>query len=124
MKINIEERYVDFSQQTIEAVKLIYEAICERTNFQKEYLISLDLLAMNIQMYNEARKYLLKSGFIYTTSGGFPKAHPAYSVMSQQFANIRKTLADMGLTPQAESRIRSYGDKEKGVSELIQDLLK
>lgn len=121
MSINPKIRYKNLDNRVIEPMQRLYSIVQDRYTLSDEYILTLDMIANNYNLYYQAKDIIDKDGLITDDKRGSEKAHPLLTPMQHAQDKILQLIKQYGLTPMSKSRIKR-NDDENAVQELINSL--
>ena len=83
-------------------------------------LKGLELYVVTYSRWREAAEMLNREDIVYKTPNGYDQQSIWLTIENRQFDNMRKILAEFGMTPASRSRIAAVADEQKktGFSDL------
>lgn len=112
-----DKRVVEYMQLIVENLYKDYGVITD------SYVVSLDLLAQNYQVYFKGFDDVCRDGYYTEDSKGRPQRNPALSLLTNSQSYIYRILNSMGLTIMSKSKIRPGKDLDSGEG-FVNELLK
>ena len=117
------ERYKEYDPKIIEYMGSIIGALDEKYSGVPEgYIISLDLLAMNLKVLFDSVKEVKAKGMTDTDKYRGEKKSSAMQAFWAAQNYIHKILASFGFTPASRSRIKENQDKAD-VQKFLENLV-
>lgn len=113
--MQINRKYKNFDPRVKDVLTYILKSVEDKTKLDEAYELSFDLLATQLHIYYKCLDFILEHGV--------NESSYQIRMLNKAHANIQGQLSHFGLTPEALSRIRQYGDKTESAEDLINKLL-
>lgn len=116
------ERYKDYKTEVQEHMHYVINSLNERYGFIPDhYIISLDLLAMNLDIMYSTKKEMDEKGFQHTDHQGVERKAGWIQQFNTSQQAVMKIMHDFGLNPMSASKIKD-NKKERDIQKFIESL--
>ena len=118
------QRYTKYSKEIQEYMKYIYDLVMEKYGaIYEHYLVSLDTLAMNLDIMLLAKKDFDERGFHHKDQNNLDRKSGAVQVFNTAQQAALKIMNQFGLNPISQSRLEKTSNKsERLLEEYVDDL--
>lgn len=116
------KRYEGYRDEIKEYMKYVYDVLIDKFGeVYSHYLVSLDTLAMNLDIMLMARDTFKKEGFQHKDYGGHQRKSGAVQIFNTAQVAALKIMNNFGLSPMAESRIKT-NKIQRDLTDYVNDL--
>ena len=116
------KRYEKYPEEIVEYMKYIYDLLIEKYGeISEHYLISLDTLAMNLDIMLLAKKDFDENGFHHKDHNNVIRKSGAVQIFNTAQHAALKIMNNFGANPMAESRMKS-NKSERLLNDYVDDL--
>ncbi len=120
--MDVLKRYEQYRPEIQEHMKYIVESLIERYGEVSEhYIISLDILAMNLDIMYNTKKEMDSKGFQHEDHQGVQRKAGWIQQFNTSQQAVLKIMHDFGLNPMAASKIKD-NKKERDIQKFIESL--
>lgn len=104
----------EYMENLVDCLQSDYKAI------PASWLVSLELIADNYEIYLRARDDVKKGGTRIQNSRGTYVINPSFSVMNTAQNHITKLVSSFGLTPISKSKMKALDNSQNIYDDLIE----
>lgn len=120
---NFLQRYENYSPKVQEYMKYLVENLVDKYgDLNTEYILGLDMLAMNVDLMMQANEEMKKQGFEREDKYGNARKSGAVQQFQQSQGAILKLISQFGFSPSSASRIHD-NKVERNTKEYLEDLI-
>lgn len=121
-KINFEDRYKKYPKEIQEYMSYVKDSLIDKYGeIFPHYLVSLDTLAMNLNIIRMAALDIEENGFHHKDYKGIDRKSGSVQTFNNAQISALKIMNNFGLSPMAEARIKT-NKKERALSEYVSNL--
>lgn len=122
-KSNIIKRYIEYSSEVKEYMEYIINSILEQYgDIPDAFIISLDMLAQNVSIMNDAYKQMKDNGLCDTDKyHNITKSNAYTNTFFTAQTRVSNILAQFGFTPSSKSKIRK-NKEEVNIETFLEEL--
>ena len=118
------KRYDKYREEIQEYMRFFIEALIDKYGYvDKSFIISLDLLAMNLEVLFESKKEMKEKGMSENDKYRGEKKSSSLQAFFNAQNYIHKLIGNFGFTPISSSRIKENKD-ERDVVKYLEELTK
>ena len=121
--IDLNDRYKEYRKEVQEYMQIMCQTLTERYGqVDAQYLLNLDILAMNLDILFDARDEMKQNGFQHDDHQGVKRKSGAVQQFNTSQNAIMRLTHDFGLTPYAASKIKDNAstiDAKQLLDELV-----
>lgn len=99
--MELENRYDKYSDYVQEVIKYLIKDV----DLHENYILTLDLIADNLEMYYSAKEDIMKTGFAIVNERNQTVKNPAVQVMNSTQQMLVKLLSSFPAAPLTKGRI-------------------
>ena len=116
------ERYKDYPVEIQNYMKYVADSLIDKYGeIYDHYLVSLDTLAMNLQILLAAHDDIMKNGFHHQDYNGIERKSGAVQIFNTAQTAALKIMNNFGLSPMAEARMKT-NKAQRSLAEYVSDL--
>ena len=116
------ERYKDYPEEIQHYMKYVADSLIDKYGeIYDHYLVSLDTLAMNLQILLAAHDDIMKNGFHHQDYNGIERKSGAVQIFNTAQTAALKIMNNFGLSPMAEARMKT-NKAQRSLAEYVSDL--
>ena len=117
-----EDRYKKYPQEIQEYMSYVKDSLIDKYGeIYPQYLVSLDTLAMNLDILMKAKKDIDENGFHHKDFKGFDRKSGSVQIFNTAQVAALKIMNNFGLSPMAEARIKT-NKNERALADYVDDL--
>jgi phage terminase small subunit len=122
MVTEVLKRYSNYRSEIQEYMKYVVESLIERYGeISEHYIISLDILAMNLDIMYNTKKEMDTKGFQHEDHQGVQRKAGWIQQFNTSQQAVFKIMHDFGLNPMAASKIKD-NKRERDIQKFIDSL--
>ena len=112
--------YKDYSTQTQKYLSSVEKFLKSKYGAVKdEWEQPLQMLANNVEMFNQCKDIIKRDGLIVVAKNGFPTKNAAILIQIEAQKQINKLLDSFGLTPKAAAKINLVDEDNDELKDLL-----
>lgn len=109
-------KYSEYVQNTI-------QNLIKDVDLHENYILTLDLIADNLEMYYLAKEDILKNGFAIVNERNQTVKNPAVQVMNSTQQMIAKLLVSFPTSPMSKARLTKLSSADFEVDSALEEFL-
>ena len=117
--MDAKKKYKNYSERTQVWMQQLVDALEDGGKpIQPAFMVSLDLLADAVEVYEAGMKSIREDGVMMKNDRGYKVKNPAITIVNNEQNYIVKMLPQYGLTKLAKARLAKIDDEDDGESPL------
>ncbi len=110
------EKYSDYVQNTI-------QNLIKDVDLHENYILTLDLIADNLEMYFLAKQDILQNGFAIVNERNQTVKNPAVQIMNSTQQMIAKLLSSFPTSPMSKARLTKLNSLDIEMDSALDEFL-
>lgn len=122
---DVDKQFKQYDKRTVRCIKMLVDALEYNDSVVPEYYyMSLELLAVQLDIYFNAYDTMKKDGLFIKTKNGKTERNAAVLILQQSYTKIMDMIKESGATSMARRRMNrlKHASKEDNATKLLEIL--